>query len=216
MADKSPSRSPQHKKHRLSKTTCDATVLLALTDKMTLMDDTFGSGMSDCDSSVDEIDDSFDANDNTIIHDCDDDDLDDSYDGSDDSYVDKNDRKALDLIMRNLKRTILENSLGKGTKTKEEQQLMDAISISIMSQDIVDLRLQSAVQRVTGMTPRQQDRGLEIHRIQSRRQGERIIHMPRNGHSFGPKSKVNLDFVYDCFHVDCPLVEPGSVSISRI
>ena len=111
-------------------------MLLALTDKMTLVDDAFGSGMSDCDSSVDEIDDSFDANDNTIIHDCDDDDLDDSYDGSDDSYVDKNDRKALDLIMRNLKRTILENSLGKGTKTKEQQQLMDAISISIMSQDI--------------------------------------------------------------------------------
>ena len=111
MADKSPSRSPQHKKHRLSKTTYDAAKLLALTNKMSLVDDTFGSGMSDCDSSVDEIDDSFDANDNTIIHDCDDDDLDDSYDGSDDSYVNKNDRKALDLIMRNLKRTILENSL---------------------------------------------------------------------------------------------------------
>ena len=69
-------------------------MLLALTDKMALVDGTFGSGMSDCDSSVDEIDDSFDANDNTIIHDCDDDDLDDSYDGSDDSYVDKDDRKA--------------------------------------------------------------------------------------------------------------------------
>ena len=74
-------------------------MLLALTDKMTLMDDTFGSGMSDCDSSVDEIDDSFDANDNTIIHDCDDDGLGDSYDGSGDSYINKDDRKALDLIL---------------------------------------------------------------------------------------------------------------------
>ena len=118
------------------------------------------------------------------------------------------DDEARDLVVANLLQTLLNNKSGKGAKTKEQQERLDVLAMAMMSEEIRARRLQSAVTRVFGMSRAQQDRGLTLLGMQAKDPAKPILTMPKMGHSFGPKAKVDLDFVYDWLHNDCPLIEP--------
>ena len=116
------------------------------------------------------------------------------------------DERAEVLVLNNLRKLVLSVSSGQGTKTVQQQTMLDCIAAAVMSTQVAEERLTSAVMRTTGLSRIQQARGLQL--VMLKEQGNAmILRMPRAPHSHGSKAKKDLDFVYDWFHNDCPLVE---------
>jgi hypothetical protein len=90
-------------------------------------------------------------------------------------------------------------------------QLLDTLSACIMSDDVVAGGMSSAMQRELNMSKRQQERGLTVRHTWGLESDKPSSHpqlrqsmMP---HSYGPKALKDLDFVYDWFHNECPIVD---------
>lgn len=118
-----------------------------------------------------------------------------------------NDQRTTELLLRNLRDAcvkLTENQ--RGSRTRDEQTNLDCISAALMSPDILDLRLMSSVERILGISRAQQMRGINLQ-AERNGTGNMETRLKRQSQSFGPKAKVDLDFVYDWFHNDCPLVE---------
>ena len=81
--------------------------------------------------------------------------------------------KARDLVLRNLAGTILKHSVK--ARTSEQNVLMDCISMAIMSHDAVSQRLGSAIERVTGLSRKQQKRGLELIEMNENKKERRLV-----------------------------------------
>jgi hypothetical protein len=118
-----------------------------------------------------------------------------------------NNAAAVKLILANLRSIFLSHSMGKaGSKSKDEQIILDCLATAVMSKEIVSARLQSAVTRIIGITRQQQTRGLNLLR-ENARKGKLHLCIPRQAHSYGKKANKDLDFVYRWFHEDSDLVE---------
>lgn len=116
------------------------------------------------------------------------------------------DKQVMLLLIENLRATVLSLGSSRGNRTVEEQTMLDCISAAVMSPQLVDLRLMSAVSRSVGLSRRQQTRGLGLRKLKEE-QGSLVLRVPRAPHSFGSKAKTDLDWVYDWFHDECNLVE---------
>ena len=69
-----------------------------------------------------------------------------------------NNAAAVKLILANLRSIFLSHSMGKaGSKSKDEQIILDCLATAVMSEEIVSARLQSAVTRIIGITRQQQN-----------------------------------------------------------
>lgn len=118
-----------------------------------------------------------------------------------------NNAAAVKLILANLRSIFLSHSMGKaGSKSKDEQIILDCLATAVMSEEIVSARLQSAVTRIIGITRQQQNRGLNLLR-ENARTGKLRLCIPRQAHSYGKKAIKDLEFVYRWFHEDSDLVE---------
>ena len=123
----------------------------------------------------------------------------------------RNDLKATQILLGNIKAAC--KSLTRcGNLSTEEQTILDVLSAAMMSDRILELKLMSSVLRIVGLSRTQQYRGLEL--IQKRKKDSTneektklAIRIKRQPHSHGPKSKKSLDFIFNWFHNDCPLVE---------
>ena len=116
-----------------------------------------------------------------------------------------NDHRAAQIAILNI-RSFFVNNARRGNQSADVQQIFDTLSGVIMSPQMVDERLGSAVERLFGMSRAQQRHGIQLHEQRSRNEGPGIV-LKRQPHSFGPKALLDLEFVYDWFHNDCPLVE---------
>ena len=116
-----------------------------------------------------------------------------------------NDQRVEQLVIRNI-RSYMTNTSSAGNQSQAVRLIRDVLSSVIMSTEMVDERLQSAVTRVCALPKKQQLRGITLNR--ERESTERPgITIKRNPPSHGPKAKIDLDFVYDYFHNHCSLVE---------
>ena len=115
------------------------------------------------------------------------------------------DAEVAQILLRNIK-TVCRDLSKKGTLTNVEQTFLDVLSQTMMSQEIIDRRLQCSVERVVGLNRRQQIQGLQLLEAE-RKSGVKESRIKRQAHSHGPKTKKNLDFVFDWFHNDCPMVQ---------
>ena len=117
----------------------------------------------------------------------------------------ENDLRVEQLVIRNI-RSYMTNTSTAGNKSEAVQLIRDVLSSVIMSTEIQDERLGQAVNRVCGVPVLQQNRGSKLNdeRESTIRAGITIKRAPP---SHGPKAKLDLDFVYDYFHHQCPLVE---------
>ena len=89
---------------------------------------------------------------------------------------------------------------------KTLQDMLDVISSVVMSEEIGTERLSAAVERVFGISlPNQQVRGTTLAR-QHASQETSAISLTRQPQSYGPKAKLDLDFVWNWFHNDCDLI----------
>ena len=126
--------------------------------------------------------------------------------GEEQARIQSADQKAIGMLIENLRATVVALSSSRGSKTVEEQTMLDCISAAVMSPQLVDLRLMSAVSRSVGLSRRQQTRGLGLRKLREDRESL-VLRVPRAPHSFGSKAKKDLDWVYDWFHNECNLVE---------
>jgi hypothetical protein len=126
--------------------------------------------------------------------------------GEEQARIQSADQKAIGMLIENLRATVVALSSSRGSKTVEEQTMLDCISAAVMSPQLVDLRLMSAVSRSVGLSRRQQTRGLGLRKLREERESL-VLRVPRAPHSFGSKAKKDLDWVYDWFHNECNLVE---------
>ena len=85
---------------------------------------------------------------------------------------------------------------------KTLQDMLDVISSVVMSEEIGTERLSAAVERVFGISRNQQVRGTTLAR-QHASQETSAISLTRQPQSYGPKAKLDLDFVWNWFHNDC-------------
>jgi len=124
-----------------------------------------------------------------------------AHSGARASTTDKDDEAAA-LILDNIRTRCTEMQGGQGNNPILHQQRLDALAWFVCSQEVVDRRLVSAVQRVIGLSAKQQQRQL-LQNFESS-----VICLPRQPHSFGVKARQDTDAIYRWFHEDCPLVEP--------
>lgn len=121
------------------------------------------------------------------------------------------DERAGKLMLRNIRAFIRGVSSSQGTKPKEIQSMIDIVASVIMSEDMVSVGLGSAIMRVSGMSRVQQARGLKLQKENQRTVQEGGLELKtgikRQAHSIGPRSKLDLDWVYDWFHEDCDIIE---------
>jgi hypothetical protein len=104
------------------------------------------------------------------------------------------DEKAAVLILANVRATVLALSTGRGSRTAEAQTILDCVSAAVMSQNIVDRRLVSAISRCVGLTGPQQTRGLQLRRMREQDQSL-VVRLPRVPHSHGKRAYKNLDWM---------------------
>lgn len=131
--------------------------------------------------------------------------------GTSSMSVEAHDEKALYLLLRNLRNFVSNRSTGAGTKTKEHQQQLDTIAAAMISTDIFDGKLVSAVERLTGFTRVQQHRGLNLaeqnRQLLMQANDKQLLGIKRKANASGSRSKLDLDWIYKWFHEDCPLVD---------
>jgi len=104
------------------------------------------------------------------------------------------DEQAAVLILANVRATVLALSTGRGSRTAEAQTVLDCVSAAVMSQNIVDRRLVSAISRCVGLTGPQQTRGLQLRRMREQDQSL-VVRLPRVPHSHGKRAYKNLDWM---------------------
>jgi len=104
------------------------------------------------------------------------------------------DEQAAVLILANVRATVLALSTGRGSRTAEAQTILDCVSAAVMSQNIVDRRLVSAISRCVGLTGPQQTRGLQLRRMREQDQSL-VVRLPRVPHSHGKRAYKNLDWM---------------------
>ena len=102
--------------------------------------------------------------------------------------------QAAVLILANVRATVLALSTGRGSRTAEAQTVLDCVSAAVMSQNIVDRRLVSAISRCVGLTGPQQTRGLQLRRMREQDQSL-VVRLPRVPHSHGKRAYKNLDWM---------------------
>ena len=103
-------------------------------------------------------------------------------------------KQAAVLILANVRATVLALSTGRGSRTAEAQTVLDCVSAAVMSQNIVDRRLVSAISRCVGLTGPQQTRGLQLRRMREQDQSL-VVRLPRVPHSHGKRAYKNLDWM---------------------
>ena len=104
------------------------------------------------------------------------------------------DEQAASMILANVRATVLALSTGRGSRTAEAQTVLDCVSAAVMSQQIIDKRLVSAISRCVGISRPQQMRGLQLRRMREQDQSL-VVRLPRAPHSHGKKAKKDLDWM---------------------
>ena len=121
------------------------------------------------------------------------------------TMIEDNDARVKELALRNI-RSLFRTNSAPGTRLKSSQAILDVIASVVMSKDIKDERLEGSVARVFGMSEKQRKRGRTLNHSRSNCLSPAIT-LRRKPQSSGPKAKLDLDFVINWFHEDCPLVE---------
>ena len=117
----------------------------------------------------------------------------------------KNNSRVVQIVCLNIRSLFLNSGTGGGTCEKTLQDMLDFISSVVMSEEIGTERLSAAVERVFGISRNQQVRGTTLAR-QHASQETSAISLTRQPQSYGPKAKLDLDFVWNWFHNDCDLI----------
>jgi hypothetical protein len=84
------------------------------------------------------------------------------------SLSQKKDRQAKDLIIRNICSTFMRLSFGHGQHSKDDNILLRALSLAIMSQEVRDKKLGRAMTRVAGISQEQQERTFRMLETQNK------------------------------------------------
>lgn len=115
------------------------------------------------------------------------------------------DARVRDIAVQNIRSMFLTSS-APGNRVKSSQEILHVISSVVMSKVIASERLGKAVERVFGISKKQRGRGINLNHSRSNCLTPGIT-LRRKPQSSGPKALLDLDFVYDWFHEECPLVE---------
>lgn len=143
------------------------------------------------------------------------------------------DKEAAVLILKNLRRTFTDLQT-KGNKAKVHQEILDAISMAVMSEEVQTQRLGKAYERLVCISDAQRRRGLnmlrgadeckrkkEDEKKHVREEGEKEKKtskkrkaelsnyelQQREAQTSGSKAKKDLTFIKDYFHNNCSKVE---------
>ena len=119
--------------------------------------------------------------------------------------AEEKDALVRDLIIENLAATCKTLTSFQGSRTKEQNVTLTTICAAVMCDVFVDERLLNSLQRVLHITRPMMMNGLRLRKMKSK--DASALSITRRPHSHGTKAKLDLDFVYDWFHDQCPLVQ---------
>lgn len=119
------------------------------------------------------------------------------------------DQLVRELVLANLAGLFVANSSGgSGSHTTAIQTLLDTVSTAVMSQEMIDNRLQSSVERVLGISRSQQCRALHLKRLARESANSTLqLTLPKASKKYGRLAPIDLEPFFDWFHNDCELVE---------
>ena len=131
--------------------------------------------------------------------------------GNYETQIEKKNRIVTEVVVRNMCLFFAKMNTGRRQPTKEEKVCIDAVSMAMVSDEIRDQRLQSAMERVFAVSREQQDRALKKLEVQAT-SGKPVcaaVLLPRASAKSGRFARLQpaLDEIVKYFHEDCPLVE---------
>ena len=122
------------------------------------------------------------------------------------------DERAMKIGLSNIRHFFeVQTSCGSGAHRKDIQQMLDTVSMAIMSQEIADEKLQSAVHRMFFITRKQQLRGLQLQRMNQKTfasDGTVALTIPKAKKSYGRFAPLTtaLESIMHWFHTESSIV----------